>query len=68
MCSIKTGVLKNFAKFTRKHLCQSFFLNKVAAQQLYLCEIFKNTIFTEHLWVTASVLTRAVINQTKTIL
>ena len=26
----KKGVLKNFAKFTRKHLCQSLFLNKVA--------------------------------------
>ena len=29
-CSIKKGVLKNFAKFTGKHLCQSFFFNKVA--------------------------------------
>ena len=26
----KNGVLKNFAKFTRKHLCQSLFFNKVA--------------------------------------
>ena len=26
----KKGVLKNFAKFTGKHLCQSLFLNKVA--------------------------------------
>ena len=29
-CSIKKGVLRNFAKFTRKHLCQSLFFNKVA--------------------------------------
>ena len=34
------GVLKNFAKFTGKHLCQSLFFNKVeglrpAALQLY---------------------------------
>ena len=28
-CSIKIGVLKAFAKFTRKHLCQSLFFNKV---------------------------------------
>ena len=28
--SIKIGVLRNFAKFTGKHLCQSLFLNKVA--------------------------------------
>ena len=27
---MKKGVLRNFAKFTRKHLCQSLFFNKVA--------------------------------------
>ena len=27
---MKIGVLKNFAKFTGKHLCQSLFFNKVA--------------------------------------
>ena len=26
----KKGVPRNFAKFTRKHLCQSLFFNKVA--------------------------------------
>ena len=26
----KKGVLRNFSKFTGKHLCQSFFFNKVA--------------------------------------
>ena len=29
-CSIINGVLRNFAKFTAKHLCQSLFFNKVA--------------------------------------
>ena len=29
-CSVKGGVLRNFAKFTGKHLCQGFFFNKVA--------------------------------------
>ena len=29
-CSIKQGVLKNFIKFTGKHLCWSLFFNKVA--------------------------------------
>ena len=28
-CSVKKGVLRNFAKFTGKHLCQSLFFNKV---------------------------------------
>ena len=28
--SIKIGVLKNFVKFTGKHLCQSLFFNKLA--------------------------------------
>ena len=27
---MKTGVLRNFEKFTAKHQCQSLFLNKVA--------------------------------------
>ena len=30
----KKSVLKNFAKFTGKHLCQSLFLNKVAGLRL----------------------------------
>ena len=29
-CSITKDVFRNFAKFTAKHLCQSFFFNKVA--------------------------------------
>ena len=28
-CSLRKGVLKNFTKFTGKHLCQSLFFNKV---------------------------------------
>ena len=32
----KKGVLKNFAKFTGKHLCQSLFLNKAAGLGLQL--------------------------------
>ena len=41
------GVLKNFAKFTGKHLCQS---NEILAQVFFceFCDIFKNTYFTEH--------------------
>ena len=50
-CSIEIGVLRNFTKFTGKHLCQSLFFNKVAAQTLAqvfsceFCEIFKNILF-----------------------
>ena len=29
-CSVKKGVLRNFPKFTGKHLCQSLFFIKVA--------------------------------------
>ena len=29
-CSIRNDVLRNFTKYTRKHLCQSFFFDKVA--------------------------------------
>ena len=65
----KKGVLRNFAKFTGKHLCQSLFFIKVAV--VYVCifikketlaltffydfgESFKNIFFTDHLWATAS--------------
>ena len=45
----KNGVLKNFAKFTGKHLCKSLFFNKVANRaQVFscdFCEIFKDTLF-----------------------
>ena len=69
-CSVKRGVLRNFAKFTGKHLCQSLYFNKVAglpkacnfikietlAQVFFckFCEISKNIVFTEHIWATAS--------------
>ena len=33
-CSMKKGVLRNFIKFTGKHLCQSLFFNKVAGLRL----------------------------------
>ena len=53
----KKDALRNFAKLTGKHLCQSLFLNKVAGfnfikkealAQVFCCEfcgIFKNTFF-----------------------
>ena len=52
-CSVKKGVLRNFAKFAGKHLCQSLFFNKVETQketlaQMFsceLCEISKNTFW-----------------------
>ena len=52
-CSVKKGVLRNFTKFTGKHLCQSLFVKKENFSCEF-CEISKNTFFTEHLWVTAS--------------
>ena len=34
-CSMKKGVLRNFAKFTGKHLYQSLFLTKLQASGLW---------------------------------
>ena len=34
-CSVRKDLLKNFAKFTRKHLCQSLFFNEVASLRTY---------------------------------
>ena len=76
-CSVKKDVLRNFAKFIGKHLCQSLFFNKVAGggacnfikketlAQVFsseFCEISKNTLFTEHLRATASVYFTQMIN------
>ena len=64
-CSMEKGVLKYFAKFTRKylyesHLCNEVdtcnFIKKEQLAQLFsceFCEISKNTFFTEPLWTNA---------------
>ena len=44
MCSVK----KVFLKISKKHLCRSRFFNNVTCMR-----IFKNTLFIEHLQVTA---------------
>ena len=58
-CSVKKGVLRNFTKFTGKHLCQRFFFSKVAGQacnfitkeslvqvlSCEFCKISKNSFF-----------------------
>ena len=58
---MKKDALRNFAKFTGKHLYQRLFFNNVAGLPLAqvfsceFCEISKNTFFTENLRTTASV-------------
>ena len=42
-CSIRKGVLWNFAKFSGKNLCQSLFFNKVT-------DLRPGTLFTMRLW------------------
>ena len=42
-CSVKKGVLRNFAKFTGKNLCQSLFFNKVAG-------LWPATLLKKRLW------------------
>ena len=56
-CSIEKGVLKNLTKFSRKHLCQNLFFNKVAG--LKHCDRFpvnflRTPFITEQPWTTAS--------------
>ena len=62
---MKKVVLRNFTKFTGKHLCRSLcnvikketlacnFIKKETLAQVFSCEscvISENTFFTEHLW------------------
>ena len=62
----KKRVLKNFTKFTGKHLCQSLFFNKVAGlSQVFsceFCEIFKNAYFYRTPLVAASVCNAEISN------
>ena len=67
-CFVKIGVLRNFAKFTGKHLFGGSFLIKLqpgacdfikkdSVAQVFsckFCDISKNTLFLEHLRTTAS--------------
>ena len=43
-CTVKKGVLRNFVKFTEKHLCKRFFFNKVAGL------VWPATLLKESLW------------------
>ena len=52
----KKGVLRNFVKFTGKHLCQSLFFDKVAGLRLWhrwfpvnLTKFLRTPFFTEYL-------------------
>ena len=50
-CSMKKGILRNFTKFTGKHLAYNFMKKEILAQ-VFSCEFFeisKNTFFKEHL-------------------
>ena len=64
-CSVKKGVLKNFTKFTGKHLCQSLFFNKVAGLRpatllkkrlwhrcfpVNFVKFLRTPFYIEHLW------------------
>ena len=59
-CSIKIGVLKNFAKFTGKHCARVSFVTLLKKRPWHrcfswkFCKIFKSTFFIEHIWTTAS--------------
>ena len=56
-CSVRKGILRNFAKFTGKHLCQSHFFKKETLEQVFpceFCEICNNALFPEYLLTTAS--------------
>ena len=51
----KKGVLKNFAKFTGKQLCQSLFFNKVGGLwhscfPVNFVILLRTPFFKEHLW------------------
>ena len=58
-CSVKKGVLKNFAEFTGKHLCRrsATLLKMRTWHRCFPVNFAKllRTFFTEHVWKTASI-------------
>ena len=44
------GVLRKFAKFFGKHLCQSLFFNEVADLPVNFVKFLRLSFFIEHLW------------------
>ena len=56
-CSVRKSVLRNFTKFTGKHLCQRLFFRKETLAKLFsckFCKIFKNAFCTKYLMATTS--------------
>ena len=57
-CSVRKGILRNFTKFTGKHLCQACnFIEKETLAQVFsseFCEISNNIFLTEHFWADTS--------------
>ena len=53
---MKKGILRNFAKFTGKHLCQILvpWQKGTLVFSYEVCKISKNTFFTGHIWATVS--------------
>ena len=57
--SVRKGVLRNFAKFTGKHLCQGLFFNKVKGLwhsyiPVNFAKFLRTPFLTEHLRASAS--------------
>ena len=62
----RKGVLKNLAKFTGIHLCQSLFIKKETLVQVFsceFCEISKRSFSTEHLRTTVFVVSVLLLKQ-----
>ena len=65
-CSIEKGVLRNFIKFTGKHMCESLFFNKVTGLKFLRTPFLQNTFGRLLLkvwmaWMTSS--TRTTVHQ-----
>ena len=50
MCFLRKDILRNFAKFTGKHLCQSLFFNKVSGLRRASLLKKRLTLLKKRLW------------------
>ena len=54
-CSVRKGILRNFAKFTGKHLCHSLFFNKVVGLRPF--QFFLQNTSGDCFWIKSNALT-----------
>ena len=63
-CSVRKGILRNFAKFTGKHLCQVLFYNEVADLQPQPATLLKKKLWRRYFPMNFAIFPRTPFHRT----